>query len=109
MDNYSTAHKAVIDALVSNMPNVVVGKAFGYPAYKINGKVFAFVGSAGVALKLPEARVQELIQNHEHMHSFEPSPGTVWREWVSIDREKPTDHQQDMDLLEESMQFVLTK
>jgi hypothetical protein len=30
------------------------GKAFDYPAYKVNGKGFAFLGSAGAAVKLPK-------------------------------------------------------
>jgi len=40
-----------------------VGKAFGYPDYKVNGKIFAFVGERGIALKFPAEQVKALLAN----------------------------------------------
>lgn len=105
-NNFNPQHKTMMDALVTGMPGVKGSKAFGYPAYKVNGKVFAFVGGNGVAIKLPATRVQELIVGGDVMKPFEVADGVVWREWVSIDRPQSDDYVQDIDLFEESVSFV---
>jgi hypothetical protein len=105
--NHNETHKTVMDSLVLGMPGVKGSKAFGYPAYKVNGKVFAFVGSNGVAIKLPAARVQELIAAHTDAKPFEVADGVVWREWVSLQHAVSDDYAQDIDLFEESVQFVV--
>jgi hypothetical protein len=94
-----------MDGLLLGMPGVKASKAFGYPAYKVNGRVFAFVGT-GVSIKLPASRVQELIAANPAMKTFEVGNGVVWREWVSIQRPKSEDYAQDINLFEESLQFV---
>lgn len=109
MNDFNEQHKAVIDEMVQAMPGVKIGKAFGYPAYKVNGKMFAFIGGPGIAVKLPEARVKALIESNDAMHPFQPTEGTTWREWVSIDRDNSADYAQDAALLEESMRYVLSK
>ena len=98
---HNPANKAVLDGLLLGMPGVKASKAFGYPAYKVNGRVFAFVGT-GVSLKLPATRVQELIAAYpRHATPFEVAEGVVWREWVSIQRPDSEDYAQDVDLFEE--------
>lgn len=104
--NFSAVHKAIIDDITSAMPGVNAGKAFGYPAYKVGGKVFCFVGETGIALKLPPERVQALIAADPKMTIFQPTQGVTWKSWVSIDREDAADHHQDADLLEEAMLYV---
>jgi hypothetical protein len=104
--NHNPAHKSIMDGLLLGMPGVKGSKAFGYPAYKVNGKVFAFVGGNGVAIKLPATRVQELVAGQGAMKPFEVADGVVWREWVSIDRPQSDDYAQDIDLFEESVSFV---
>lgn len=106
MGNYDEAVKTVIDSLVLGMPGVKGGKAFGYPAYKVNGKIFAFVGERGIALKFPAERVKELLADQPSMKPFEPGAGVIWREWVSISHDTPTAYEEDVELLEESMLFV---
>jgi len=103
---YDEQRKAKIDEMLLVMPGVKAGKAFGYPAYKINGKIFAFVGSKGVAIKLPAARVKQLI-NGQIMKPFEAGEGNVWPEWLSIQRDTFEDYEQDAGLFEESVEFLL--
>jgi hypothetical protein len=105
--NYDEKRKTKMDEMLLVMPGVKASKAFGYPAYKINGKVFAFVGSKGVAIKLPAARVKALLDGHV-MKPFEAGEGNVWREWVSIQRETFDDYEQDAGLFEESVEFLLS-
>lgn len=105
-ENYRDDHKAVLDALLLDMPGVTGGKAFGYPAYKIGGKVFCFVGGDGISIKLPKGHVDALISEGGAFGPFEPVEGTVWKSWVSIDRDTSEDYRGDIDLLEESVSFV---
>jgi hypothetical protein len=101
-------YKAKLDELLLVMPGVKGGKAFGYPAYKINGKVFAFVGGTAISLKLPAARARALIDSQPGiMRVFEPADGIIWKEWLTIQRPTPQDYEQDVSLFEESVEFVL--
>ncbi len=104
---YDPDQKAVMDALLLAVPGVKGGKAFGYPAYRIHNKIFAFVGGRGVAIKLPEAQVKALVAQGDPMHPFSPAEGIIWREWLSIQRAVPADYAQDLPLFEESLQFVI--
>ena len=106
MDNYRDDHKATMDALLLEMPGVKGGKAFGYPAYKVNGKVFCFVGGEGIGIKLSKERVAELVAQGAPYRPFEPVAGTVWKAWLSIDRADSDAYREDLPLLEEAMQTV---
>lgn len=107
-ERFDPAYKAKIDELLLVIPGVKGGKAFGYPAYKINGKVFAFVGGQGISLKLPAERARALIEAQPGVvRVFEPADGIIWKEWVTIEREHPEDYEQDVLLFEESVEFVL--
>lgn len=108
MDKFNPQQKEVMDNLVLDMPGVKGGKAFGCPAYKINGKVFAFVRSPGIALKLPTERVNELLDSST-MQPFEVADGIIWKAWVMIQRADPDDYRDDLPLIEESAAFVAGK
>lgn len=105
---YDEQRKAKIDEMLLVMPGVKASKAFGYPAYKVNGKIFAFVGSRGFAVKLPTERVQALLDG-ETFNPFEVGDGTVWKQWLSIQHEHLEDYEGDIDLFEESLEFVASK
>jgi len=104
--NYDPAQKAAMDGLLLGMPGVKGGKAFGYPAYKVNGKIFAFVGGDGVSIKLPAARVAALTAAQPEIKPFEVTDGVIWREWVMIEHPDPETLAQHIDLFEESLVFV---
>lgn len=106
MADYRETHKQVLDDLLLDIPGVIVGKAFGYPAYKIKGKVFAFVGGDGIGIKLPVAQVQTLIESHPACTPFQPAEGITWKAWVSITYTNSDDYRNDIALLEESVAFV---
>ncbi|MBC7815084.1 MAG: hypothetical protein H7175_28260, partial [Burkholderiales bacterium] len=98
--------QAVVDDIVLDIPGVRGGKAFGYPAYKINGRVFAFVGD-GVALKLPKSQVKEMIAKGKPFGPFEANG--IWQEWLHIELEEPTDYHEHTELFEESIGYVAEK
>lgn len=107
MSKHNWAVKDVVDNLLLVMPGVSSGKMFGCPGYRVNGKVFTFVGGSGVAVKLPAARVAALIGTADVFQPFHPGDGTVvWKEWLSIQRPNPADYAQDIALFEESLLYV---
>ncbi len=109
MDNYREDHKAAMDDLLLPLPGVKGGKSWGYPSYKVNGKIFAFVGGNGIAIKLPLLRVKGLADEGGAYKIFEVTDGVFWKEWLSIDRAVSADYEQDLELLEESHQYVASK
>jgi len=98
--------RAELEDLFADVPGIEAGKSFGHPAFKTGSKVFLFVGGDGIAIKLPEGRVAELVSANDNMRIFEPVDGTVWKSWVSIERIDAEDYRDDLPLFEESIQFV---
>lgn len=97
----------VLDALLLEMPGVKRGKIFGFPGYKVGGKVFTAVGGDALGVKLPAARVADLIASDDPaMQPFEVAEGTVWKEWLSIKRDDAEAYRGDVALFEESAQYV---
>lgn len=100
------AAKAYLDKALLHIPGVKAGKAFGHPAYKINGRIFALAGERGIVLKLPEARVRELVASSAALLPFGPAAGIVWREWLLVAPENEALFQHYAQLLDEAIQFV---
>jgi hypothetical protein len=67
-------------------PPSTTGKAgkFGADALKVDGKIFAMLSRGELVLKLPRARVDELIASGKGTR-FDPGHGRVMKEWVTID------------------------
>lgn len=106
MSDYREEVKVALDDLLLGIPNVKGRKAFGYPAYKVAGKMFAFVGGKGIGFKLPRKRVEALLEQEPLLHPFEPEEGTVWKEWLSLDLDDPAGYADYLHLLEESIAYV---
>lgn len=104
--SYREDVKDFLDELLLAIPGVKGGKAFGFPAYKIGGKIFLFVGGDGVSLKVPRERVSELLDSDEAITQFSPADGYVWKEWVNITCENPDEYAGYLDLFEESVSYV---
>lgn len=104
--SYRADVKDFLDDLLLGMPAVTVTKAFGFPAYKCHGKIFAFVGGEGVSLKVRQERVAPLISSDAAIHPFEIENGMVWKSWVFIVCPTPEDYAGFLDLFEESAAYV---
>ena len=57
---------------------------FGAAALKVGGKIFAMLAQSRLVVKLPRARVDELVDAGEG-ERFDPGHGRVMREWLSLD------------------------
>jgi len=102
---FNPHHKAVLDALLQQLPGVTSGKMFGYPAYYVHGKLFACVYSDGVGVKVPEETANSLLTN-AHVVPFQPMGKPKMREWVQINRLDSSDYRLDEDIFLCAVRFV---
>jgi hypothetical protein len=77
-------------------------RRFGSSALKVNGSIFAMLARDELVLKLPSARVRELISNGAG-RPFDAGKGTPMREWVVVADPDPDTWQA---LAEEALAFV---
>jgi len=105
--NFNSEHKSVLDSFLLEIPGVVSGKMFGYPAYYINKKLFACLYENGVGVKIPENKANELLGKKGIFH-FQPLGRPIMREWIQINREKSEDYLNDQEIFEISIKFVST-
>lgn len=103
--NNEPGRKEVLDSLLLNMPEVMEGKMFGYPAYYINGKLFACIYGEGVGLKVPEEVANKLL-SEEHIVPFQPLGKPKMREWIQINRSCSADYRKDKNIFLTAVEFV---
>jgi hypothetical protein len=84
-------------------PLVTEGTGFGANrGLRVGGRIFAIFGEQGLTLKLPSARVDELVAAALGVR-FDPGHGRLMREWVTVSSR----HQQDWAALaDEARRFV---
>lgn len=105
---YNPDQKAKLDDMLLGIPGVKASTGFGYPVYKVNGKIFALVGSSGVAVKLPAPRVESLIDKQTKF-PFKVADQIIWHEWVSIQHADVEDYEADLELFQEALEYVASK
>ena len=102
---FNEEHKKILDSFLLEIPGIVPGKMFGYPAYYVNKKLFACLYENGVGIKVPEDKARELIDGEEIIH-FQPMGRRKMREWIQINRENSKDYLNDKTIFEASIKFV---
>jgi hypothetical protein len=97
---------ATLSSLLGPLPDVSEEKTETHATFLIGKKVFAFTRSSGpgVALKLPKERIAALLQR-EDITLLTMGKRTM-KEWIVIERSKPTDHKKDLALFKEAKAFV---
>jgi hypothetical protein len=58
-------------------------RRFGSNALKVNGKIFAMMSQGTLVVKLPRARVDELVAAASGTR-FDPGRGRLMKEWLAI-------------------------
>ena len=106
---FNLKHKKVLDRFLLENESVKPGKMFGHPAYYICGKLIASLYMKGVCIKLPEARVKELLTKDGYS-PFQPM-GRTMKEWIMITHKNSNEYLKNKTIFQESLQYVtsLTK
>lgn len=100
-----SCHKVILDTLLLDLPGVMEGSMFGYPAYYANGKLFACIYGGGVGLKVPEEVANRLVAE-KRVVPFQPLGRPKMREWIQIDRAISKDYVEVTSLFRTAVEFV---
>lgn len=79
---------AVLAKEYAKEPRVSVGKLFASVGLRVDGKIFAMVVRGQLVVKLPKARVDELVAKKAGRY-FQIGPARVMKEWLSMTASKP--------------------
>lgn len=95
---YDPEAKGVLDSMLLDDIEVEPGQAFGFPAYYVNGKMFACLYEEGVAIKVPPDMVEELLERPS-VGEFRPLGRHRMKQWVLLTRGSPEEYRGDLELL----------
>ena len=87
------------------LPKTVVARKPSGAMYQAGTKIFAFTRPDGIAMKLPEERVRNLVDRREDAAFLVMGTKTM-REWLMLRYSSPGDYRKDGKLFEEAMNFV---
>jgi hypothetical protein len=80
---FNPEHETVLHNMLRDLPGATPGQMFGYPAYKVNGKLAVGLYDTGIVAKVGPARVKQLV-GKAGISAFEPMTGRVWKDWVLL-------------------------
>jgi hypothetical protein len=93
-----------MNRMMTHMRHVSPGSMFGFPGYKVNGKLAVGLYKTGIIAKVGPDRTQELI-GKEGIELFEPMPGRAWKDWVLL----TGNFDQHRSIFDEAVQYVLAE
>jgi hypothetical protein len=93
---------ALADRPGVTLPGEAGGRGFGSDALRVSGSIFAMLSRGQLVVKLPRARVAELIAS-EAGEPFDAGKGRPMREWVAL---PDADDATWLALAEEALAFV---
>jgi hypothetical protein len=105
--NFNPEIKKITDSMLLEIPSVVPGKMFGYPAYYVHHKMFACLYEDGIGIKVPESAAVKLIGT-TGIIPFQPLGRRTMKEWIQINREHPEDYRKDLDIFKTSIDYVVS-
>ena len=80
---FNPEHETILHDMLRDVPGATPGKMFGYPAYKVNGKLAVGLYDTGIVAKVGPARAKELV-GKGGISVFEPMAGRAWKDWVLL-------------------------
>jgi hypothetical protein len=97
------ARQQLAEELGRRIPGCVVGTKFGHGSLHVGKRIFAFARpDESAVLKLPEARIADLIASGGEMHRLQMGRRTM-REWLVVPNIAATEN---IELLREAMAYV---
>jgi len=97
------ARQQLAEDLGSRIPGCAVGTKFGHGSLHVGDRIFAFARTdESAAVKLPEARIAELLKSGGEMHLLQMGQRTM-REWLVVPNAIAPEN---LKLLREAMAYV---
>ena len=106
MVEYNPEHKAVLDALLLDHPDVRPGRMFGYPAYYVGKKLSLCLFEQGVGVKVPQPLAEKLLADDPNVVPFQPLGRPRMREWIQINLDCSQDFRNYLSVFEASISYV---
>jgi len=105
---WKKAPEELVQFLAQQMKNVncEYRKMFDYPAYFINGNMFAGIHGETLFLRLSESDVKKIIEAHSGVALFEPMPGRPMKGYVVVSKPFYSDESLFGEWLEKSVRHV---
>lgn len=83
-------------------------KMFGYPAYFINGNMFAGIHGDELFIRLSESELKEIMNARLNVTRFEPMPGRAMTGYVVLPKPVYSDDRLFAKWLDKSVKFAST-
>ena len=80
---YDPKDEAAVSKIMAKHSAAEAARMFGFPAYKVNGKMAVRLHEDGVLVKVGRAQAEKLISAGT-AKKFEPLPDRPWRDWVLL-------------------------
>lgn len=105
---WKKAPEELVQFLAGKMKNVKCEyrKMFGYPAYFINGNMFAGIHGETLFLRLSDADVKKIIATHGEVGFFEPMPGRPMKGYIAFSKSFYSDDSLFEEWLRKSVRYV---
>ena len=81
-------------------------KMFGYPAYFINGNMFAGVHGDKLFLRLSDSDMADIMEHCSKVNPFEPMPGRAMKGYVVLPKTVYLDNKLFSEWLDKSIKYV---
>jgi TfoX/Sxy family transcriptional regulator of competence genes len=105
---WKKAPEELVQFLAKKMENVdcQFRKMFGYPAYFINGNMFAGIHGDKLFIRLSEADVKKIMKAHLEVTPLEPMPGRAMSGYVVLPKPLYTDDKVFAEWLDRSIAYA---
>ena len=105
---WEKAPEELVQFLAEKMKNVKCEyrKMFGYPAYFVNGNMFAGIHGGTLFLRLSDSDVKKVMETNSEVGFFEPMPGRQMKGYVAVSKPFYSDDSLFEKWLEKSVRYV---
>ena len=107
---WKKASEELVEFIAQKMKgvNCEYRKMFGYPAYFINGNMFAGIHGDKLFLRLPEQEIKEIMNAGLNVTLFEPMPWRAMAGYVVLPKPIYSDDRLFAKCLDKSVEFAST-
>jgi TfoX/Sxy family transcriptional regulator of competence genes len=105
---WQKAPEELVQFLAEKMKNVNCDfrKMFGYPAYFVNGNMFAGIHGSKLFVRLSEEDVKRILKANSDVSLFEPMPGRPMKGYVVLPQSMYSKDATFDEWLEKSFKYV---